>query len=268
MTAPLRERSAAAVHASQAAGPRPALAALLRHTLVPAVIVGGFLAFIGAFDSGAMPLPLRIPFMIAISFVASSMGYAIFRLAARWPWAQAHWWRMGLVATLLIAGPMGVVVWAGVNLVAPPGRGPPVHAIPAYLLVSLVTSAFFSMLVAWLRRDAGKAASPAEAVPPKFLERLPLKLRGAEIWAVEAEDHYLRLHTSKGQDLILLRLADAVAELDGLEGAQVHRSWWVARDAIVDARRGDGRATLTLKDGAEVPVSRTYAGPLREKGWI
>jgi DNA-binding LytR/AlgR family response regulator len=71
--------------------------------------------------------------------------------------------------------------------------------------------------------------------PPKFLERLPLKLRGAEVWAVEAEDHYLRLHTSKGQDLILMRLADAVAELEGIEGAQVHRSWWVARDAITDA---------------------------------
>jgi DNA-binding LytR/AlgR family response regulator len=48
----------------------------------------------------------------------------------------------------------------------------------------------------------------------------------------------------------------------------VHRSWWVSREAITDARRGDGRATLTLKDGAEVPVSRTYAAQLRERGWI
>ncbi|MBP9755381.1 MAG: LytTR family transcriptional regulator DNA-binding domain-containing protein, partial [Phenylobacterium sp.] len=111
-------------------------------------------------------------------------------------------------------------------------------------------------------------AAPAAPAPVKFLERLPLKLRGAEIWAVEAEDHYLRLHTSKGQDLILMRLADAVAELEGIEGAQVHRSWWVARDAVADARRGDGRATLTLKDGSEVPVSRTYAKLIRDAGWI
>ena len=85
---------------------------------------------------------------------------------------------------------------------------------------------------------------------------------------MESEDHYLRLHTSQGQDLILMRLADAVAELEGIEGAQVHRSWWVAREAIAEARRGDGRATLTLKDGSEVPVSRTYAKLLRERGWI
>ena len=85
---------------------------------------------------------------------------------------------------------------------------------------------------------------------------------------MESEDHYLRLHTSQGQDLILMRLADAVAELEGIEGAQVHRSWWAAREAIAEARRGDGRATLTLKDGSEAPVSRTYAKLLRERGWI
>ena len=37
---------------------------------------------------------------------------------------------------------------------------------------------------------------------------------------MEAEDHYLRLHTSKGQDLILMRLSDAIAELEGIEGAR------------------------------------------------
>ena len=84
---------------------------------------------------------------------------------------------------------------------------------------------------------------------------------------MEAEDHYLRLHTSRGSDLILMRLADAVAELEGIEGAQTHRSWWVAKAAVVDARRGDGRAVLTLTNGVEAPVSRSYAGALRAAGW-
>jgi DNA-binding LytR/AlgR family response regulator len=65
-----------------------------------------------------------------------------------------------------------------------------------------------------------------------------------------------------------MRLSDAIAELEGIEGMQVHRSWWVSREAIRAARRGDGRAILTLPDGAEAPVSRTYARELREKGWI
>jgi DNA-binding LytR/AlgR family response regulator len=85
---------------------------------------------------------------------------------------------------------------------------------------------------------------------------------------VEAEDHYLRLHTSKGQDLILMRLADALAELDGLQGARTHRSWWVARAAVRQVERADGRATLTLEGGLQVPVSRVHIKILREAGWF
>ena len=119
-------------------------------------------------------------------------------------------------------------------------------------------------------RFAGTTAAttrPADG-PPRFIDRIPPKLRGAEVWAVQAEDHYLRLHTSRGQDLILMRLSDAVAELEGLDGAQVHRSWWVSRAAVRGVQRGDGRATLTLPDGHEVPVSRSHARRLRAAGWL
>ena len=71
----------------------------------------------------------------------------------------------------------------------------------------------------------------------------------------------------KGSDLILMRLSDAVAELEGLEGAQTHRSWWVAKAAVMDVRRRNGRATLTLTNGIEAPVSRAFARSLREDGW-
>ena len=65
-----------------------------------------------------------------------------------------------------------------------------------------------------------------------------------------------------------MRLADAIAELDGIEGAQTHRSWWVAKAAVAGAERMEGRAVLTLKDGAEVPVSRGFAEGLRAAGWF
>ena len=62
-------------------------------------------------------------------------------------------------------------------------------------------------------------------------EKLPLRLRQAEIWSMTAEDHYLRIRTESGEALILMRLSDAVAACDALEGARTHRSWWVARAA-------------------------------------
>ena len=112
--------------------------------------------------------------------------------------------------------------------------------------------------------DAPEGAGPVET----FLSRLPLKFRQAQLYAISSEDHYLRVHTSLGDELILMRLADAVRELEGGGGLQVHRSWWVARGAVAEARRGDGKATLTLVNGARVPVSRAYARALREAGWF
>ncbi|RAK67460.1 LytTR family DNA-binding domain-containing protein [Phenylobacterium kunshanense] len=265
MTRDLRESPRGAVHASWVA----TAWSVVQRSLIPAIVVGAFLAFIGAFGSGGMPMGLRVPFMIAISFVGTVLGQTAYLSVEQVPWVAARWWRIGLFSGLAMCVPMGLFVWSVVGMLEGPRRGFDVSELPAYVGVSLVTSLFFCVTVAWAHTLAPeRGQGEVAAAPPKFLERLPLKLRGAAVWAVEAEDHYLRLHTSKGQDLILLRLADAISELEGIEGMQVHRSWWVAREAIADARRADGRATLTLKDGSEVPVSRTYAGLLRDRGWI
>ncbi|MBA4014204.1 MAG: hypothetical protein C0481_20285 [Phenylobacterium sp.] len=223
-----------------------------------------FLAVSGAFGMGELPLGLRLAYWAGTLSIGTVWGGLVSRFA--FPIRNRTpnlWLRTGLYA-LVIAGPLTALVWmVNARLLHSPI---PTRALASlFVSVALVTLVITAVNVLAARRRDAVAAAPA---PPRFLERLPLKLRGAEIWAVEAEDHYLRLHTSKGQDLILLRLADAVAELEGIVGAQVHRSWWVARDAITEARRGDGRATLTLKDGSEVPVSRTYARQLRERGWI
>ena len=55
--------------------------------------------------------------------------------------------------------------------------------------------------------------------------------------ALQGEDHYVRIHTALGSELVLMRLGDAIQELDGLEGERVHRSWWVARRAVDQANK-------------------------------
>lgn len=231
-----------------------------------AFAAGVFLTLSGAFGTGDGPLTARFAYWM-IMMVG---GYFLGSLIARWFFRSGrkrtgHLWLDVTLAALTMSVPMTLAVWGATNLLL--GSQIPPRGLPVlYLYVLLVSVAITAINLLIETRNA--AITEAGSAPPKFLDRLPLKLRGAEVWAVEAEDHYLRLHTSKGQDLILMRLADAVLELEGIEGQQVHRSWWVAREAIADARRGDGRATLTLKDGSEVPVSRTYAGLLRERGWI
>ena len=112
--------------------------------------------------------------------------------------------------------------------------------------------------------DAPAGAGPVET----FLSRLPLKYRKAELYAVSSEDHYLRVHTSVGEELILMRLADAVRELNGADGLQVHRSWWVAAPAVRDTKRSGGKVSLVLPSGKTAPVSRSFLPEAKAAGLV
>ena len=225
-----------------------------------------FLAVSGAFGTGHLPFGLRLAYWAGTLSVGTVWGGLVTHFAFPARDANTNPWLRTVLYALVIAAPLTGLVWlVNTRLLHSPIAASALASL--FVSVALETLAITAVNVLAGRRPAGAEAQAGPA-PPRFLERLPARLRGAELWAVESEDHYLRLHTSQGQDLILLRLGDAVTELEGIEGAQVHRSWWVARDAIVQARRGEGRATLTLKDGSEVPVSRTYARLLRERGWI
>jgi DNA-binding LytR/AlgR family response regulator len=112
---------------------------------------------------------------------------------------------------------------------------------------------------------APRPAGPAGAVLPYTL---PARVAEGDILAVQAEDHYLRVHTTTGNALVLGRLADAVRALAGCDGAQVHRSYWVSRGAVAGHAREGQRVTLTLSNGLQVPVSRRHAPVLRRMGWL
>ncbi|MCF6320558.1 MAG: LytTR family transcriptional regulator [Rhizobiaceae bacterium] len=98
-----------------------------------------------------------------------------------------------------------------------------------------------------------------------FFDRLPLHL-GKNLLSLEAQDHYLNVKTTKGSQLILLRMGDAQKELGNFPGLRVHRSWWVAKGAIEKVSRSGGRTDLVLNDKSIVPVSRSYLKNLKEAG--
>jgi DNA-binding LytR/AlgR family response regulator len=117
--------------------------------------------------------------------------------------------------------------------------------------------------VAGFPQTASAAAEPAEAKSPApILARLKPDNRGA-LLHLSVSDHYTLVTTSRGRELILLRFSDAMRETGSVEGLQVHRSHWVARDHIAAINRTSSRTSLTLKDGTEIPVSRTYSGRVR-----
>ncbi|MCB1397271.1 MAG: LytTR family transcriptional regulator, partial [Rhodobacteraceae bacterium] len=85
---------------------------------------------------------------------------------------------------------------------------------------------------------------------------------------LSVQDHYVEVVTTRGRELLLMRLSDAIAETEGCAGLQVHRSHWVALDQVQAAHRDGARAVLTLSDGREIPVSRTYVPAAKEAGLL
>lgn len=138
---------------------------------------------------------------------------------------------------------------------------------PQVLTVSL--AAMVPVSFYYLRARPAASGNPDNPVPAgdAFFRRIPVAL-GRDLFALQAEDHYVRVFTAAGEDLVLHRFSDAIVELKGYNGLQVHRSWWVAEKGLADIVRRDRKIFLVLKNGTEVPVSRTYMSGVRERGWL
>ncbi|MDP3802149.1 LytTR family DNA-binding domain-containing protein [Brevundimonas sp.] len=229
---------------------------------------GVVLALTGAFGMGETSLLFRLTYWLPMMLIGASWGHLCSRLVERRVDMDRRPWLAVLALTLVISGPLAVMVWGITSRFFDDDRTIVLARLPDFLGPVMIVTGSLSALNVFLARTPVQthAAAPG-AKPARFIDRLPFRLKGAVVRAVQSEDHYLRIHTDRGSDLILMRLSDALAELEGLEGAQTHRSWWVAKDAVRGVSRGDGRATLTLEGGVEAPVSRRYAKALREAGW-
>jgi hypothetical protein len=255
---------------------RPLLPQLLRRSvparlargLGVAAMAGVVLALTGAFGMDNASVGLRLAYWVPVMLAGAGWGEVCSRLIDRWIDMDERPWLTVATLTAAITGPVSLMVWLVTGLIFE-GEVYPLRTLPLMVGPVLIVTATMSAINVFLSKaqPVQTHAAASGAAPARFPDRLPMKLRGASIRAVQAEDHYLRIHTDRGSDLILMRLSDALDELEGLEGSQTHRSWWVARDAVREVARGDGRATLTLDGGLTAPVSRRYARALREAGW-
>lgn len=241
-----------------------------RHALV-ALAVGTFLAFLAPFDTREFGWPLVWIYWTGSMFVgwtiaSAIMGHVFRLIPTRWPlWAHI------LIIAAALTPPMTAFLLLVMTLM---GWRPSLSPIPELIFDVFVMSLAMSALGALVERRAQSSATAASAsdgddgAARLVRERLAPALRSAPILAISSEDHYLRVHTERGDELILMRLADALAALAASDGLQVHRSWWVARAAVAEVERADGRISLRLSNGVTAPVSRSYAPRLREAGWL
>lgn len=106
-------------------------------------------------------------------------------------------------------------------------------------------------------------AQPPLSTPP-LMERLPHRLRLAQLISMSMQDHYVEVTTTAGSEMVLMRLSDAMDLLGPVSGVQTHRSHWAA-EAFAESLARDGRRfKLSLSDGRTLPVSTKFAQDVQE----
>lgn len=250
------------------------------------IAIAIILAAVGALGTFDQPIGSRLVTWLLLTLG----GYACFRpvigvgtwLSRR---AALPVYPMIALATVLAALPATLVMAAlSGNRVTSVSVGELGSLFPYVLLIGAIAT---SIQIAVRRSmDAGTAMAaapdfaedePVERVAAQgdqssaprspFLDQIPAAIAHGLLY-VGNEDHYVRAYSAAGEAMVLARMRDVVAGLAGIDGARVHRSWWVARAAVAGMTRRDRAVYLRLLDGREVPVARSMMAVLKADGWL
>lgn len=237
-----------------------------RTTLVALVAVAAVAGIVGPFGTvNHMTLVPRLGYWLVICAMTYATGAVISGLMLhgltarglhRLPVAIGA----GILSGLVIAAEVTLLNWI---LFAQPLTD------PAYLKNMALNGVAIALVITL----AGLFVQPAEAEQarqdslPAVLDRLPLDKRGP-LLSLSVQDHYVEIVTTRGREMLLMRLSDAIREAAPTPGLQVHRSHWVATAQVTAARRDGARAILTLADGRDIPVSRSNIAAIKEAGLL
>ena len=229
--------------------------------LAGAALVLGMVGPFGTYES--LRLPARLAYWAAIVVSTYFLGFAVVSLLEKAIFTK----RPGPAGFALVGAMAGVPVALFVWLLNRLVYGTDVIFLLPLTLYVMAIAAVSSGLIAFF--SARLAAAPAALQPtaqrPKLIDRLQPRLRGRLLY-MSMQDHYVEVVTDKGSELVLMRMSDAIDETAPVDGLQIHRSHWIARDAVAGSERCGGRLILRMSDGAELPVSRNRIGLVKDAG--
>ena len=251
------------------------------HGLINSILIGGLFAFLGIYNTNAMPFFNSFVFWVSTMLVGNlSTGLLLPLVINRWLAKHSLLVQLSCIV-ILMSIPVTFVLaafdhnygvdWSIQFWLLQYRYVIVISAIlifVGYFVVGTqiardLNAGYANSLTNNVSCDANKAKASGE-LELQFLKRLTLKHHQARLLAIKSEDHYLRVYTSVGEELILMRLSDAIESLAGSDGMQTHRSWWVARHTIWDVQRKQGKLYLYTEGDLAVPVSRTYEKPVKE----
>jgi hypothetical protein len=238
--------------------------------LVLLAAIGLLMGFLGPFDSDSAPATERYVYWMICIVGGGLIGVvADERLGRR----ITRPWRRVAAVSVLMTPPVTLLVLVTQSLLVDQPITWPAYGWLLWQVWPIMLAVMAVRALVW-RRPPVRVETRTVIAPPlpeaeaAFRRRLSAKRREARLIAIEAHDHYLKVHTDAGAEMITLRFADALDDLALAHGWRVHRSWWVAAGAVegVQWRRGAGE--IRLAGGLTAPVSRTYRSVMKEAGWF
>jgi len=247
--------------------------------LLAMVMLGLLIGLLGPFGTFDNPPAIRMLSWV-IWLVA---GYLFFRptgIVADWLCEATGLPRFAgrLIALIVASVPVTLIVimMVGRMSFADALRAPAFWTMYLYICV-IAAVASMAMAALFGRRApedapviAAMPANPADNMPspPEATPTLPLPPGFGPVRALKGEDHYVRVIGDGREELILTRMRDAIDRLAPADGLRVHRSWWIAKDAVASIRREGRTATIILTTGHEATVARDMMPHLRAAGWL
>lgn len=205
-----------------------------------------------------MGLVERIALWVPLIAISIPLGWFC-TLVAQSVLEHRHTFFVELVAVSMMTVIYAPCVWFHTLWIDPDAiklTGGPLN-MTLYVFVVVATVAVIRHAVLAWQVEAEPVVNDSKE-EPRLLQRLPISLR-APILRLSAKDHMVEVVTEAGVANLRLRLGDAVADMEPVEGFMSHRSHWVAKSAVIEAqRRGADKIYLKLSNGDLVPVSRTF----------
>ena len=232
------------------------------------VALGLFMAIVGPYGTLRSPPALRTLYWLLAICGGGCIGILVDRLLGR---RIERFWPRILVVALAMTPPVSLLV----ILLNHGLLGDALRLVNPWLPWQVFVISLLVMTVralGWRRlppvvETRTRVVAPLPEAEATFRRRLSAPRRSARLIAIAAEDHFVRVHTDRGSELLSMRFSEALAELAFAHGYQTHRSWWVAADAIKAVRWKRGVGEARLAGGQVAPVSRTFGPVLREAGW-
>jgi LytTr DNA-binding domain len=235
--------------------------------LAIATVCAIFFGLIGPFGSFLNgPAWQRVVFQLACFLPGSLLFGSLIRVVLRLRLNPAMTWMSIFLGVAILNAPfqiwvasIAVSIWPFLKILRPLDwywQGL-ITALPIVLGFTLFMQARLH------RRQQTREAGEAPPTAFGLLGALP-----SAVLCLQMEDHYVRVHTVGSSRLVLATLNQAMMALESTDGLQVHRSWWVARKAVVRVVTQGRNLRLQLVNGISAPVARSAVAMVREAGWL